>query len=137
MKFISYIVVIMVVIFTISPVFADVIGRTNEEVEEIASPLLDNILEGLATDDYKKYVRDFDATLKEIVSEQRFHEIDEQIQNWVGDYLYREYLGFLKRGEMCVIFWKGIFDKSKDEILIKLSVSKRGDRYLVTGLWFE
>ncbi|MCP4650446.1 MAG: hypothetical protein GY853_10255 [PVC group bacterium] len=116
---------------------ADVVGNADKEIKEIVNPLLDNILEGFSEDSYAKYARDFDDTLKETISEPRFHEIDTQIQGWVGSYLYREYLGFLNKGKMTVIFWKGVFDKTQDDVLIKLVVSKRGNKYLITGLWFQ
>ncbi|MFH2137526.1 MAG: hypothetical protein ABII88_03325 [Candidatus Omnitrophota bacterium] len=137
MRYLQGVVIVMVLFLSVSTVFADVIGNTDKEVQEIANPLLDNILVGLAEDSYEKYSQNFDDTLKETISAARFKEIDIQIQEWVGNYLYREYLGFLTKGQMTVIFWKGVFDKAKDDVLIKLVVSKRGDKYLITGLWFQ
>jgi len=117
--------------------FAGVIGKTNEEVRAIAEPILDNILQGFKTDDYVKYSRDLDDTLKETISENKFLETDRQIEGSIGNYQSREYLGFLTKDQMTVVLWKGRFDRSVDDVLIKLVVSKRKDRYLVTGLWFQ
>ncbi|NOZ64455.1 MAG: DUF3887 domain-containing protein [Caldiserica bacterium] len=116
---------------------ADVIGNTNTEVSKIAEPLLDNILEAFKTGNYEKYCRDFDNTLKESVSEKKFRQVRQWLQNTLGSYQSREYLGFLKKGKMSVVLWKAKFDKSEDDVLIKLVVSKRGNKYLVTGLWFQ
>jgi hypothetical protein len=137
MRYVIYVVVISAMVVVSASVFAGVIGKTNEEVRAIAEPILDNILEGFKTDDYVKYSRDLDDTLKETIPENKFLETDRQIESFIGNYQSREYLGFLTKGQMTVVLWKGRFDRSVDDVLIKLVVSKRKDRYLVTGLWFQ
>jgi len=137
MRNVIYVAVILAIIVVSVSTFAGVIGRTNEEVRAIAEPILDNILEGFKTDDYRKYSRDLDDTLKETISQKKFLEIDRQIQSSIGNYQSREYLGFLIKGQMTVVLWKGRFDGSIDDVLIKLVVSKRKNKYLVTGLWFQ
>ena len=137
MRYVIYVAVILAITVVSVSTFAGVIGRTNEEVRAIAEPILDNILEGFKTDDYRKYSRDLDDTLKETISQKKFLEIDHQIQSSIGNYQSREYLGFLIKGQMTVVLWKGRFDRSVDDVLIKLVVSKRKGKYLVTGLWFQ
>ncbi|MBU4304152.1 MAG: DUF3887 domain-containing protein [Candidatus Omnitrophica bacterium] len=116
---------------------AAVIGQSNEQVRAITDPIMDNIFDGLNNEDYDKYSRDFDGTLKETLSPERFRAVRKEIKDWVGNYLYREYLGFINRQAITIIFWKAVFDKTQDEILIKLVVSERDGKYLVTGLWFQ
>lgn len=128
--------ILMLCVF-ISSVSADVIGTKDAEIQAIAEPILDNILEGFKTDNYYKYSKDFDETLRENVPEEQFIKIDNQFEESIGDYQNKKYLGFFNKGKMTVILWKAGFDKSEDDILIKLVVSKRGSRYLVTGLWFQ
>jgi hypothetical protein len=137
MRYVIYVVVISAMVVVSASAFAGVIGKTNEEVRAIAEPILDNILEGFKTDDYVKYSRDLDDTLKETIPENKFLETDRQIESSIGNYQSREYLGFLTKGQMTVVLWKGRFDRSVDDVLIKLVVSKRKDKYLVTGLWFQ
>jgi hypothetical protein len=118
-------------------VAGEVIGTQDKEVQLIAEPMLDTILDGFATNDYAQYSKDFDPTLKETLSEKRFFDVDRQIEASIGNFASRRYLGFLTKGKMTVILWKARFDKSEDDVLIKLVVSKRGETYLVTGLWFQ
>lgn len=137
MRYVIYVVIMSAMVVVSVSAFAGVIGKTNEEVRAIAEPILDNILQGFKTDDYVKYSRDLDDTLKETISENKFLETDRQIEGSIGNYQSREYLGFLTKDQMTVVLWKGRFDRSVDDVLIKLVVSKRKDRYLVTGLWFQ
>lgn len=128
---------VLLLVFVPVRVFADVIGETNEEVTMIAEPILDNILEAFELNDYLRYSKDFDATLKEAISEKKFVEVDRYFQDSLGDYQSREYLGFVVKGKMSVVLWKARYSNSEDDVMIKLVVSKRGDECLVTGLWFQ
>ncbi|MBU4334227.1 MAG: DUF3887 domain-containing protein [Candidatus Omnitrophica bacterium] len=118
-------------------IFAEVIGETNKDVSGIAEPILENILEAFKENDYAQYSKDFDDTLKESVSERKFIETDEYFQDSLGDYQSREYLGFVVKGRMSIVLWKARYAKSEDDVVVKLVLSKRGDEYLVTGLWFQ
>ena len=118
-------------------VSADVAGSTDKEVRAVAEPMLDTILEGLKTGDYAVFSRDFGDAMKEALNEERFVKTRQQIQQGMGNYRSRKYLGFLNKGGYSIVLWKGRFDGTSDDILIKLVISKRGDRYLVTGLWFQ
>ena len=119
------------------PGYSAVIGTTDEEVKNIAEPILENVMSGFTKDDYSRYSKDFDTTLKETITSERFQEIRGDILKWIGSYLYREYLGFINREAITIIFWKGIFDKTEEEILIKMVVSERNGQYLITGLWYQ
>ena len=136
MRYLKWIMMVLLVL-KVSSASADVIGETDKEVKRIANPILDSILEGFGTNNYQKYSRNFDDTLKEAISEKKFLETAQQIKAKIGNYQSREYLGFLKKGRMTLVLWKASFDKSEDNVLIKLVISKRKSKYLVTGLWFQ
>jgi hypothetical protein len=120
-----------------TPAYAEVIGNTDDEVRTIATPILDNILEGIKTGDYAKYVKYFDETMKDALPKPTFVMSNMQIQHLFGQYLSRHYLGFLKKGNMTLVLWKARYDKTEDDVLIKLTLSKRGDNNWVTGLFFQ
>ncbi len=117
--------------------FAETIGKTDKEVCAIAEPILDNIFDGIKTDSYGKWSRDFDPTMKEVLSKEKFAETNQQVKERMGNCVSREYLAFLNKGEMTMILWKAVFDKTKDDVLITLVLSKRDGKYQVTGLWFQ
>ncbi len=92
---------------------------------------------GFNAGDYQKYSRDFDDSLKEAISEKKFQQVRENILKGLGKYKSRHYLGFLKKDKMTAVLWKGVFDKTEDDVLIKLVLSQRKDKNLVVGLWFQ
>jgi len=137
MKILILAVSVLFLFSTPAVTFAEVVGETNEEVTAIAEPILDNILQAFEQNDYIKYAKDFDDTLKESISDKKFVEVNQYFQDSLGNYQSREFLGFFVKGKMSVVLWKARYDKSEDDVVIKLVLSKRADKYLVTGLWFQ
>ena len=137
MRYIIFITVIVTMFVASFPTFSMIVGNTDEEVCTIADPMLDNIFDGIKTEDYAKYSRDFDDTMREALPKKKFQKVNQEIRNQIGNYQYREYLGFLNKNDMTIVLWKGRFDKTKDDILIKLVISKKDERYFVTGLWLQ
>jgi len=119
------------------PAAAEPLAGSDKQIISIADPILDNILAGFRENDYGRYSRDLDDMVKESVTEERFPKVSGQIRQQVGVYRSRQYLGSLRKGAMTVVLWKGSFDGTPDDVLIKLTLSRRGDRTLVTGLWFQ
>ena len=120
-----------------TPAFAAPKVKTTKEIKSISEPIMDNILEGFKFDDYQKYSRDFDPSLKLSGARTKFFKVNRYLQTNLGSYLSREYMGSLRRGDMIIVLWKDTFDKTKDDVLIKLVMSGKNNHYLVTGLWLQ
>lgn len=130
-------ILVIIVVSFITPAFAAERAKTTQEIKTVADPLLDNILEGFKFDDYLVYCRDFDKELKVIGSRTKFFKVSRHIKSSLGKYLYREYMGSLLKGDMTVVLWKAKYDKTKNDVLIKLVIKKQGWHYVVTGLWLQ
>ncbi len=137
MKYLKTLMVLALIVSFVTPAFAVGRAKTTQEIKTIADPLLDNILDGFKFDKYTQYSRDFDPALKVIGSRTKFFKVSRRIKSTLGSYLYREYMGSLLKGDMIVVLWKGKFDKTKNDVLIKLVIKKQGRRYVVTGLWLQ
>ena len=111
--------------------FAEVIGSTDERIEEIANPILNNILDGIKMGNAKKYSKDFKA------SRRMFMQKYDQVQARIGNWKAYQYLGFLNRETETVVLWKARFNKTDNDVLIKMAISKENGKYLVVGLWFQ
>ncbi len=137
MKLARCLLTLTVVFLLLSPATAAVIAQNDADVQAIAEPILDTVLTGFNNGNYSLYSRDFDATLKDAVTEKKFFKVRANILKKLGKYESRTYLGFLQKGNFTVVLWRGRFSDSDDDVLIKLVLSKRGDKVLVTGLWFQ
>ena len=137
MKFISLVLIGLLTWGAALPAAADFIGQDNPQVQAVADPILDGILQGFKEGDYDLYSQYFDDTLKDVISKKKFLQTRNSILKSIGEYQSRSYLGFLQKGKTTVVLWKGRFAKSADDVLIKLVLSRRGDQTKVLGLWFQ
>jgi hypothetical protein len=137
MKSRSWLLLMGLLVLLAIPAAAEVIGQNDQEVKNVAEPMLANLLAGFNEGDYAKYSRDFDETLKEAISEKRFQKVRGDILKNLGKYKSRNYLGYLQKNRTTLVLWKGKFAGSEDDVLIKLVASKRGDKNVVVGLWFQ
>ncbi|MDD2890716.1 MAG: hypothetical protein PHE49_08780 [bacterium] len=133
----KFILSVFVGILVFSTANANVVSGTKEKIQIIGDSLLNNVLDGMKTNDYAKYSRDFDATMKDALPEKAFIATNKQLIEFFGEYKGCEYLGFLNQKKTTMFLWKGFFNKSQDDVLIKLVVSETGGKYLISGLWFQ
>ena len=136
---IRFIISLLVLLTTIgaSAVYAEPLSGSREEILAVADPILENILAGFENNDYGLYARDFDVLLRESLPESKFRLTDQQLEKSLGHFKEKEYLGFLQQAQMTVVLWKGRFSLTDGDILIKLVLSQRPDKVVVTGLWFQ
>ena len=112
-------------------------ARAEDPMRKIAEPILGNILRGFKFDSYPMYARDFDPALKVTGARNRFFETNRYIQQNLGAYRSREYLGSLNKNDGIIVLWKGVFDKADGDVLITLMLSKSGRKHLVRGLLLQ
>jgi len=116
---------------------ADTVGSSDAQIEKTADPILDNILKGMAEADFDAYVRDFGEAVRNVIDKDGFHKSLKATKALFGQYKSRTYLGFFNKRKMTVVLWKARFDGTDDDVIIKLVLSKNGDKIEVGGLWFQ
>jgi hypothetical protein len=119
------------------PAAAAPVGTSDQQVKALAEPILDNLLAGFNQGNYAQYSKDFDETLREAMPEKKFQQVRGDLLKKLGNYKSKSYLGFLNQQAYSVVLWKGGFTGTQNDILIKLVLSKRQDKIVVVGLWFQ
>ncbi len=133
----KHFIFILFLIASFQLINAEQISQSDDDVQKMAAPLLENVLMGIEKKDYKMYSKDFDESMKEALSESRFIATQEQINTQFGKISLTKYLGFLNKGSYTQVIWKGKSDKLKDDVLIQFVLSKRNNKLFVVGLWFK
>jgi hypothetical protein len=129
-------ILVLIVLLAAIPAAAAFIGSNNGQVKAVSEPIMDNLLTGFNKGNYPQYSKDFDDTLREAIPEKKFQQVREDILKKLGPYKSKKYLGFLNQQAYTVVLWKGAFAGTKNDVLIKLVLSKRQDKVVVVGLWF-
>jgi hypothetical protein len=130
-------ILVLIVLLAAIPAAAAPIGTNDARVKAIAEPILENLLAGFNKGNYAQYSKDFDATLREAIPEKKFQQVREEILKKIGSFKSKKFLGFLNQQAYTVVLWKGAFSGTKDDVLIKLVLSKRENKVVVVGLWFQ
>lgn len=130
-------VAVMCAMLAAVPASGDVVANNDEEIKAISDPIMDVILAGFKTKNYSKYSKDFSESLKTQMSEEIFLKTIEQLEQLLGEYESRRYLGFLNRDGMTLVLWKSRYEKTEADVLIKLTLSRNGRKNEVEGLFFE
>ena len=130
-------ILVFLVLLVGLPAAAAFVGTDDGKIQAVADPILDNLLAGFNQSNYAQYAKDFEATLREAIPEKKFQQVREQLLKKLGAFKSKKYLGFLNQQAYTVVLWKGVFAGTQDNILIKMVLSKRQDKVVVVGLWFQ
>ncbi len=108
-----------------------------EPVSVAAEKLLDKIIKGMSDGDYAVYSADFTDSLKLVIPAGKFVEDIKNKKNTIGDYVSRAFLTELIKGDRRICLWKAKFNKTEDDVLIRIVIEKDGAVYKVSSLWIQ
>lgn len=104
---------------------------TEEEILDVANPIMDNLMDASTKLDHKRHVRDFTNRLKNIVTHSYLQRICEKYQAEKGFFSTRELIAVLKRPESAAIVWKQTFTKAKGEYVAEMVLVNNDGKYQV------
>ena len=137
MKLNNILFIIISILLISSFTGATTVGEEDDEIKAIGNIVLDNVLYGINKKDYEIYSKDFDLELIEAIPEEKFKIIVKQMNNFIGNHKKRTFLGFINKKNVTIILWKAKYDKTTEDILIRLVISKEEDKYLIKGILFQ
>lgn len=137
MKLVCRLTLVLLLCWLPGAAWGEPVGKTDQEVRAVAEPLLDTQLQGIGKDNYDLYIKNYDLPLQVLLDEKKFAKIRGQIGEKFGKYKSRTYLGYLTKGKDTWVLWKGKFDKTGDDVFIRLVVSRKAGKNLIQGLYFQ
>jgi hypothetical protein len=102
---------------------------TDAAILQVATPIMDNLMDASTHVDYARHVRDFSARAKATLDEARFRRVCEQYQRERGSFGGRKLLGILRRPGSVV--WRQRFTNAEGEYLAELFLSDGEGKPLV------
>jgi hypothetical protein len=126
-----------VVFLLAAAAWAAPVGTEDSQVKAVAEPILNNLLTAFQDGNYAQYARDFDEARREAIPEVKFRQVRDDLREKLGELKSKKYLGFLNQQPHTIVLWKARFDATPNDVLIKLVLSKRQDKVVVAGLWFQ
>lgn len=104
-------------------------GMTEDEILDIANPIMDNLMDASTRIDHKAHTRDFTDRMKAIVSEEYLQKVCEQYQKEKGFFSARKPVAVFKRPDSVAIIWKQSFTKAKGEFVAEMVLVHQNGEY--------
>ena len=104
---------------------------TDQEILNIANPLMDNLMDASTHIDHERHVRDFTDRLKKIVTKEHLEKVCNHYQGKLGLFAKREVVAVFKRPNSAAVVWKQWFTKAQGEFVAEMLLVKKDGKILV------
>ncbi len=104
---------------------------TDQQIWDIANPIMDNLMDASTHIDHARHVRDFTPRIRNIVTPEHLDSVCKQYQADKGFFAARTPVVLLKRPDSVALIWKQYFSKAPGEFVAEMVLVKDGERYLV------
>lgn len=109
---------------------------TDQEIIDIANPMMDNLMEASTEIDHARHVADFTDRIKKVCTEEHLQKVCEKYQREMGYFSKRELVAVFKRPDAAAIIWKQFFTKSKGEYVAEMLLVHDEGTFLVDHVMF-
>lgn len=100
---------------------------SDSEIVNIATPIMDNLMDASTEIDHERHIRDFTDRIKKIVTKEYLQKVCEQYQAEKGFFTERKFVAVFRRPDSAVIIWRQSFSKAKGEFVAEMVlVSENG-----------
>jgi len=106
-------------------------GMSEQEILDIATPIMDNLMEASTNIDHEQHVRDFSKRMLKIVTRDYLDEICVSYQAEKGFFSNREVIAVFRRPKSAAIVWRQYYTKAKGEYVAEMVLVHEDGRFLV------
>jgi Protein of unknown function (DUF3887) len=100
-----------------------------------ANAMAENILTAINEENYVKFSRDFDQTMKDALPETGFPDLYNFVKSKAGDYVSKQYYTTVVEGKYTAVVYIAKYS-IKDNVTVTVSFSTVDGQNLVSGLHF-
>ena len=104
---------------------------SEEELWDIANPIMDNLMDGSTEINHAKHCRDFTQRMLKIVTPDYLGEVCKQYQHEKGYFTKRTQVAVFKRPDSVAFVWKQYFSQAPGEHVAEMVLVYQDGRYLV------
>ncbi|MDB6062681.1 MAG: hypothetical protein JWM78_2784 [Verrucomicrobiaceae bacterium] len=104
---------------------------TDQQIWNIANPIMDNLMDASTHIDHARHVRDFTKRISSIVTPEYLERVCKQYQSEKGFFTVRTPVAVFKRPDSAALVWKQYFSKVSGEFVAEIVLVKDGEKYLV------
>jgi hypothetical protein len=103
---------------------------SEKEILDIATPIMDNLMDASSKVDHETHIRDFTDRMKNIVTKDYLQNVCKKYQTDKGFFSERQPVAVFKRPDSAAIVWKQTFTKAKGEFVAEMVLVHQNGKYL-------
>ncbi|MEK6633985.1 MAG: hypothetical protein AABY94_11735 [Nitrospirota bacterium] len=103
---------------------------SENEILDIANPIMDNLMDASTKIDHERHVRDFTERMRSIVTKKYLQKVCEKYQAEKGFFTDRKPVAVFKRPSSAAIIWKQSFTKAQGEFVAEMVLVHQNGKYL-------
>lgn len=103
---------------------------SEDEILQIATPIMDNLMDASTQIDHERHIQDYTGRLKEFVTAEHLKKVCENYQEEKGFFSTRELVAIFRRPNSAAIIWKQYFTKAEGEFVAEMVLVHQNGRYL-------
>ncbi|MFT7560178.1 MAG: hypothetical protein ACI93R_002096 [Flavobacteriales bacterium] len=104
---------------------------SENDIVEIATPIMNNLMQASTDIDHKRHVQDFTDRAKAIVTKEHLEHVCAVYQSEKGIWLSRELVAVFRRPDSAAIIWKQEVSKASGEYVAEIVLIYSEGRFLV------
>lgn len=109
---------------------------SEQEIVQIATPLMDNLMQASTDIDYEQHVRDFSDRLKPHISKSGFEKMCCHYQADIGTFKARELIAVFRRPDSAALVWRQFMSLSAGEYVAEMVLVHENGQYKVDHALF-
>jgi len=110
------------------------LNMTDDEIMDIANPIMDNLMQASTDIDHEKHVQYFSEHLKSIVTKEILQNQCKKYQAELGYFSKREFVGIFKKANDVRVFWKQWYTNSMDEYVAFIHLKNNNGKIEVVNV---
>jgi len=104
---------------------------SENEILDIATPIMDNLMQASTDIDHSRHVQDFTDRAKAIVTKEHLEWVCKKYQSEKGTWGKREPIAVLRRPDSAAIIWKQSCSKVEGEYVAEIVLVHLNGKFLV------
>ena len=109
----------------------ELLSKSDKEILESVSLLMDNLMDGSTEIDHAKHTRDFSSRIINHISPKKLQEICSDYQSRWGTFQNREFVALFRRADSVAVVWKQYVSKIPDEFVAEAVFKEENGKLVV------
>ena len=111
--------------------------KTDEEIRQIATPIMDNLMDGANESDWKKHTLHFTEGARAGLTESNLLKQCESYHATHGYFENRNFLGITRHPDYVNILWSQTMTRTHGEYFANLTLVEKDNEYQVIRCWVD